>query len=135
MDYWLSLNSYIEPYVDDPMKTTLILGCSIGFIVISIWIKNYMKRRSYFSRMNVPGPKPLPLVGNLNGLFKNGPLVNDAELIKKYGKICGYFEGSTPVILTTDLKLIKAVMIKDFSSFVNRRVKKLEFFMSLCEFI
>ena len=46
----------------------------------------------------------------------------DRNIFEKYGKTLGYFEGSQPVILTKDVKFIKAVMIKDFSCFVNRRV-------------
>jgi hypothetical protein len=43
-------------------------------------------------------------------------------LVAKYGKIVGVFEGSTPVIMTTDVAFMKAVMVKDFAHFVNRRV-------------
>ena len=46
-------------------------------------------------------------------------------LIKKYGKekkVVGFFEGSTPFVLCTDPEMIKQIMIKDFSNFVNRRV-------------
>jgi hypothetical protein len=77
---------------------------------------------SYFKRMNLPGPVPLPIVGNMLGRIYNSFIYNDMLLIKKYGKTCGCFEMSEPVILTTDVKFIKAVLIKDFNSFQNRRV-------------
>lgn len=51
-----------------------------------------------------------------------GFMESDTQFIEKYGRIVGYFEGSTPVILTTDSQLIKNVLIKDFNYFVNRRV-------------
>lgn len=47
---------------------------------------------------------------------------NDTLLIQTYGKTCGLFEASTPVVLTTDIKFIKNILVKDFSSFVNHRV-------------
>ena len=47
----------------------------------------------------------------------------DEEVISKYGKIVGYFEGgNTPVVLCSDVEMIKSVMIKDSHFFNNRRV-------------
>jgi hypothetical protein len=73
--------------------------------------------------MNVPGPMPLPLVGNFLELIKKGITDHDIELMNKYGKIVGYFEGSTPNLMVSDLKLVKSITVKDFSHFVNRRVQ------------
>jgi cytochrome P450 len=42
--------------------------------------------------------------------------------MQKYGNTFGYFEGTTPIIVTRDVKFLKSFMIKDFSSYVNRRV-------------
>lgn len=72
--------------------------------------------------MGVPSPPPLFLFGNFFSMTK-GLIKWDSSLIDKYGKTCGYFEGSQPVLLTTDIKFIKSVMIKDFQHFINRRVK------------
>jgi len=83
---------------------------------------NYMRLRNHFKKMNIPGPMPLPLIGNFNGVIKLGATKYDEYLMGKYGKIVGYFEGSTPNLLISDVKFIKAVLIKDFSHFVNRRV-------------
>ena len=54
-----------------------------------------------------------------------GIVEHDMKIFQRYGKKCktvGYFEGFTPVILTKDVNFIKAVMMKDFSNFVNKRV-------------
>lgn len=40
---------------------------------------------------------------------------------QKYGKTLGLFLGSTAVVQTTDLRLIKSVLIKDFGVFTNRK--------------
>ena len=78
--------------------------------------------RTYFKKLNIRSPKPWPLVGNFLDLLKKGLTEHDEYLIRDYGKIAGYFEGGTPNILTTDTKFIKAITIKDFSSFTNHRV-------------
>jgi len=81
-----------------------------------------MKLRRHFKNLNVPGPMPLPLLGNFDQVIKKGITVHDAELMKQYGKVVGYFEGSTPNLMVTDVKLIKSITIKNFGHFVNRRV-------------
>ena len=81
-----------------------------------------MKVRKYFEKQGIPGPSPLFLVGNFISVIRKGMPYHDVEIMKKYGKTIGYFEGETPVLLTTDVKFIKSVMIKDFSHFINHRV-------------
>ena len=71
----------------------------------------------------MPGPAPTFLIGNFKDMMSAGIADYDISTFKKYGKTYGFFEGSSPVIVTKDVKFIKAVMIKDFSSFVNRRVR------------
>jgi cytochrome P450 family 3 subfamily A len=84
--------------------------------------KKWRKHKRFFKDQNIPGPEPLPLFGNFLDVVTKGMIVHDTELIKKYGRICGAFEGSVPVLMTSDVAFIKAVMIKDFAHFVNRRV-------------
>jgi hypothetical protein len=67
---------------------------------------------------------PLPVVGNFHSLIKNGVVKFDVDVFKQYGKTLGYFEGSSPSLMTIDVDLIKAITIKDFHNFTNRRVGK-----------
>jgi len=46
----------------------------------------------------------------------------DSALMKKYGIIVGVFDGIMPNLYITDVDLIKAVFVKDFDHFVDRRV-------------
>lgn len=67
------------------------------------------------------GPLPLPLIGN--ALEYCGSM-NEAQirLTKKYGKHFLFYEGPMPCLYISDPDLIKQISIKDFQSFVNRRV-------------
>lgn len=44
-------------------------------------------------------------------------------LVKKYGKVFGYFDGRNPNLFITDVEMIKAMYVKDFDHFVDRRVR------------
>jgi hypothetical protein len=78
--------------------------------------------RKYFKKNGLKSPTPKPFVGNLLGVIAKGLRKFDEDLIEKYGKTCGYFESDRPAVITSDLKFMKAVMIKDFGHFVNRTV-------------
>ena len=65
----------------------------------------------------------MPLFGSLGALMKKGFDNFDREVLNEYGPVVGYFEGSIPYILTSDVQLIKLVTIKDAACFVNRRVR------------
>lgn len=45
-------------------------------------------------------------------------------LVQKYGKVFGYFDGSLPNLWITDVAMIKAMYVKDFDHFVDRRVNE-----------
>jgi hypothetical protein len=52
-------------------------------------------------------------------------------LVKKYGKVFGYFDGPIPNLWITDADVIKAMYVKDFDHFVDRRVKEKKNFKQL----
>ena len=51
----------------------------------------------------------------------------DMSLVKKYGKVFGYYDGPQPNLWITDLELIKATFVKDFDHIVDRRVSNKTF--------
>lgn len=81
----------------------------------------------YFRKLNIPSPFTNPLIGGMAEVIRKGMAKYDEEIFKKYGKIVGYYEGSVPVILCSDIDMIKHVLIKDFNYFVNRRVGSLNY--------
>ncbi|XP_046449629.1 cytochrome P450 3A14-like [Daphnia pulex] len=76
---------------------------------------------NYFSDQGIPGPKPIPFFGNMWGIWKNNIPELDVALVKKYGKVFGYFDGLIPNLWITDADMIKAMYVKDFEHFVDRR--------------
>ena len=72
-------------------------------------------------KLNVPGPKPTPFLGNYFELGKyNGLHLMFFDYIKKYGKVFAVCLGSRPTLVVAEPELVKQIMIKDFPNFRNR---------------
>ena len=106
------------------------------------------KNFTVFSDQGIPGPKPVPFLGNAWGMWKQvrfnqydsidqhgwgyfiwyhyGVFQNfqtsGREQVKKYGKVFGSFLSTAPSLNTIDTELIKSVFVKDFDHFINKRV-------------
>nr|XP_046193754.1 cytochrome P450 3A27-like [Oncorhynchus gorbuscha] len=74
-----------------------------------------------FTKMGIPGPKPLPYFGTTMG-YRKGIANFDTECFQKYGRIWGIYDGRQPVLCIMDKSMIKTVLIKEcYNIFTNRR--------------
>lgn len=74
---------------------------------------------SVLSRCGIKHPKPMPFYGNIF-MFREGFFKPMSDIIKTYGRVCGYYLGRRPVVVIADPDMLRQVMVKDFSSFPNR---------------
>ncbi len=103
------------------METSTVL------IVLSVLatIYYFIKRRySFWQRLGIPSVKPSFPFGNLKDVGKK---FHSCEMLMKFydenkhrGPFVGLYFFLSPVVLLTDLNLIKNVMAKDFSVFHER---------------
>ncbi|XP_022256482.1 cytochrome P450 3A29-like isoform X1 [Limulus polyphemus] len=89
-------------------------------VVIFLWLLWRKKRITYLEELEIPGPKPNILFGNMWEMYTKGPLYCLQKWIDKYGKVFGYYLGMRPVICIADPDLLKNIQIKDFQNFINR---------------
>ncbi|XP_076361148.1 cytochrome P450 3A8-like [Tachypleus tridentatus] len=89
-------------------------------IVLALYFY-FIRNNGYWERRGVPELKDkYPFQNTIQLILK--PLHElDEERYKKFGKIYGKFEGSTPALVVAEPELIKQIMVKDFHAFNNRR--------------
>nr|QST15048.1 CYP360A8 protein [Diaphanosoma celebensis] len=99
------------------MTTWIAVAAVIFFLLYKYGTKNF----NYFRDQGINGPQPIPFFGNMWGMWKRNIMEFDLNLFKKYGKVFGFFEGTSPNLFVADAEWIRAVTVKDFDHFVNRR--------------
>lgn len=76
---------------------------------------------SVLNPLNVPGPKPLPFVGNILEVRKYGSIhLMIFDYVRKYGKIFAISLGRKPALVVADPEMLKTIMVKEFATFHNR---------------
>ncbi|KAI1884630.1 hypothetical protein AGOR_G00228360 [Albula goreensis] len=94
--------------------TLLVLFFTL-FFTYSIWTFGT------FQKLGIPGPRPIPLLGNLLS-YRVGIHNFDTDCFKKYGKVWGVYETRKPVMMIADPAMLKTILVKEcYSLFTNRR--------------
>lgn len=98
------------------MLSLIQVACvAIVTIVSYLFYEWFLQPMRYFKRLNIPGPKPYILIGS--AFSKES---RQSHCIQKYGKVYGILFGRRPIMVISDPSLIKDIMVKHFSNFVNR---------------
>ena len=98
---------------------TLIMWTTTALVVVlsSLWM---YRRYTFWSSQGMPGPRPIPLLGNILDYFFKPMYVVDMQRQKKYGNIFGTYHGFNLVLNISSPELIKKTMISDFFLFHGR---------------
>lgn len=98
----------------------IIIPATVFLLIGTILYHN--KKFSYWKRVNVDGPKPIPIFGNLLSFLFGNRLEIENGFVQKYGKIYGFYRGSKPVLAVADADVLRQICIKDFDTFQNHHL-------------
>ena len=104
----------------DVSSTNFVTAVLLGAVVLFLYV-DFKEKYSYFKKKGIKGPKPKPFVGNILERFTKSIVEIDTNYDKRYGKLYGYYDMSTPITCIADPKVIKNIMVRHFAHFVDRR--------------
>lgn len=97
--------------------------CGIAVVFLSLYYY-FTKNFHHWKNLGIPGPRPLPLVGNFKDAITKTTAFGDIfkQLYEEYKHepVFGIFFKYRPILLVNDLDLIKDILIKDFAVFASR---------------
>ena len=102
---------------------SLLVG---GTVLVFLYYWGTNKRRMLEAQFpGLPGPKPLPFIGNLLDSIRHKGQIHSQfdDYYKKYGKFFAMpsFTSKSALVIA-EPELIKQILVKDFSSFHDRPV-------------
>ena len=85
---------------------------------------HYLASFGEIQRLGLPGPKPLPILGNVLQMFWDQGQMHKTfdRLVKQYGKVFGIYFLKTPTVVVSDPQMLKTILVKEFNSFHDRPV-------------
>lgn len=91
----------------------------VAFIVLLLIIVYRYLKETYtiFERLNIPGPKPVWVFGNVKEFKDKHPLDVFQKWKKIYGKVFGFYEGFRAGIVVNDPEWTKLILSKNFENF------------------
>lgn len=100
----------------------VVFGVLLGLLtfLVYIWYNGRKRTFEFFKNIGVDGPSPNLFFGNMKEM-KEGVHEKLEKWRKQYGKTFGYFEGPKPILVTSDVEILKHVLISDFARFNNRK--------------
>jgi len=103
------------------LLTGVLLALFLIIFVAYLW--HIRSAYEFFTKLNIPGPPPVLFFGNFLDVFKSRRLfLTVKKWTDNYGRIFGYFEGHTPILVVSDPDVLQDVFIKSFSNFHSRRL-------------
>ena len=113
---------------------TLLQSYWVVIVVVVVVIALYYVGVAPYTRSaivaqvgDLPGPKPLPFLGSMLDLvsYKGQMHLQFNDYYKKYGRLFATFLlGRKPLIVMSDLEMVKELLVKRFQSFHDRPVSK-----------
>ncbi|KAM4771239.1 cytochrome P450 2K4-like [Rhinophrynus dorsalis] len=105
---------YQNGFIMDPV--TIFLSIAVGVFLIKVL---YGEKRNIY-RNFPPGPKPLPIIGNLHIMDVEKPYKTFMELSKKFGSIFSIQLGTKKVVVLCGYETVKDALVNHAEEFSER---------------
>ncbi|UJR08418.1 hypothetical protein I4U23_012688 [Adineta vaga] len=105
----------------------MLLTLCLVSIIVMIYLVHIYRCYFFFKRLGIDGPPPTFFLGNVADFAMTKRIsISIQNWTKQFGRIYGYFEGHTPVLVVSDPDILDKIFLKHFSKFHSRRQFPLE---------
>ncbi|XP_068136230.1 cytochrome P450 2K6-like [Hyperolius riggenbachi] len=101
-------------FFSDPVSILLLV------LFCGLLVKLFQGSKQSPTHNYPPGPKPLPIIGNMHLLNMNRPYKSLMELAKKYGSIFSIQIGSQKFVILCGYEMVKEALVKHSEDFWER---------------
>lgn len=101
----------------------VLVTCALVTVLVYFATKDqrFGQRKSLNGLKRLPGPRPLPFIGNLMSLSGSDlPCKAFEGVAQKYGPVVGLRLGTIPAVICTGIDSIKEVLLTKSAQFDNR---------------
>ena len=124
VDFSSQFNKIHSDYLGNVDRKTVLYVVSGSLIGLgAIYLGKIWHAYGYFKKNGIPTPEYRFLYGNLDLILKNNYSEQLREWTNRFGKVYGYYDGHTPILVTTDLEIINEVFVKKY--FTNFSARKM----------
>ncbi|XP_068565184.1 cytochrome P450 2K1-like [Cebidichthys violaceus] len=102
----------------EPSSSVSLLGTLL--VLLLVYLVSSLSFSSQQDRKEPPGPKPLPLLGNLLQLDLKRPYNTLLKLSKKYGSVFTVYMGPQKVVVLAGYKTVKEALVNHADVFGDR---------------
>ncbi|XP_062874918.1 cytochrome P450 2K1-like [Trichomycterus rosablanca] len=110
----------VEGLLMQATSTGVLLGAVVLLVVVYLLFAGSFKEEPN----EPPGPKPLPLLGNLLELDLNRPHESLCKLAKTYGSVFRVYLGTKKVVVLAGYKTVKQALVNFAEEFGNREINQ-----------
>ncbi|CAF0857049.1 unnamed protein product [Adineta ricciae] len=105
----------------------MLLTLFLILIILVFYVAHMRHCYKFFERLGIDGPRPTFFLGNVADFAVTKRIsISIQNWTKQFGRIYGYFEGHTPVLVVSDPDILENIFLKHFSKFHSRRQFPLE---------
>jgi hypothetical protein len=103
------------------MELSTLLFTLISGVIVYIFFNQRKKSQFPNNSISLPGPKPLPIIGNLHQI-KDVPIQNFIDKFSNYGPIFKVHYGAETWIILNDYEIIRDLLVKRGAIYSSRPV-------------
>ncbi|KAK2829236.1 hypothetical protein Q7C36_017226 [Tachysurus vachellii] len=118
----------VEELLLQPTSTGILLGLVMMFLLIVYLLSS--DASSQEENKEPPGPKPLPILGNMLQLNLKRPYMTLCEMSKKYGSVFTVYFGPKKVVVLAGYQTVKQALVNNAEEFGNRDISPIFFDIS-----